>query len=507
MARTPLFSTLRSLILTAATERDTLIPSRRDFIKGGLSLLAASATTSLISSCTARRFDSSNAPRVVILGGGLSGLCAAYKLQKGGIRPTIIEASYRLGGRVFSGRGFFPDNQTVELGGELIDSDHHAIRTLAEELGLTLDDVKVDESTLKKIEIFDVDGEILTEHAILEEFRPLAQEMIRVGKLVLGDRASFERYDRFSISEWLHQQPLSSKIRKLIEVAYTTEYGLEAEEQSLLNLLDLIGLENLDTFRIYGDSDERYHIRGGNESIIQALVPHLKEVTIESDARCEAIRGDEKGPFTVSIVRGEQRFELAADYVIATIPFSILRNIELPKTLPEKKVRIIKEIGYGTNAKIIAGFSSRIWKTKYQTSGAIFSASPLQNTWETSRGQSGEHGILTNFLGGKRGMSSGVGAVGEAFSPTLKELERILPGSREAHLPAYTLRMHWPTYKYSLGSYTCYKPGQASFAGSEGERFGHLLFAGEHASKENQGFMEGAVESGFKAAETVLAEA
>src|SRR5690606_34547832 len=79
-----------------------------------------------------------------------------------------------------------------------------------------------------------------------------------------------ERLDRLSISAWLDQQGASGWLRRLIEVAYTTEMGLECERQSALNLITFLdpGTEH---FRVFGDSDERFHVRGGNDLIVQGL--------------------------------------------------------------------------------------------------------------------------------------------------------------------------------------------------------------------------------------------
>src|SRR6185436_11825213 len=81
------------------------------------------------------------AARVVILGAGTAGLTCAYRLQQCGVRATILEAAPRVGGRMYSLQNFFPDDQVAELGGELIDTDHHAVRNLAHELGLELIDL------------------------------------------------------------------------------------------------------------------------------------------------------------------------------------------------------------------------------------------------------------------------------------------------------------------------------------------------------------------------------
>src|ERR1700687_1370708 len=83
-----------------------------------------------------------NAPRVVIVGGGLGGVTCAYRLMQAGVSSTIYEAGGGVGGRTWTLRNFFEQGQTVENGGEFISSEHIAIRKLAGELGLALDDLR-----------------------------------------------------------------------------------------------------------------------------------------------------------------------------------------------------------------------------------------------------------------------------------------------------------------------------------------------------------------------------
>ena len=78
--------------------------------------------------------------RVVVVGAGVAGLVCAHRLWQHGVRCTVYEASDRVGGRTMTLRGYFAGGQIVEQGGEAIDTDHHAVRRLAAELGLRLDD-------------------------------------------------------------------------------------------------------------------------------------------------------------------------------------------------------------------------------------------------------------------------------------------------------------------------------------------------------------------------------
>src|SRR6185436_13058916 len=137
MPRTELFSQLRRALRAADyVEREGISLdealneawSRRSFLKTSAVVAAGAAVG------WPRLAGAQDAARIVILGAGTAGLTCAYRLQQSGVDSMIIEASPRIGGRMYSLRNYFPDDQVAELGGELIDTDHHAIRNLALDL-------------------------------------------------------------------------------------------------------------------------------------------------------------------------------------------------------------------------------------------------------------------------------------------------------------------------------------------------------------------------------------
>jgi monoamine oxidase len=292
-------------------------------------------------------------------------------------------------------------------------------------------------------------------------------------------------------------------LRKLIEVAYTTEMGLECEEQSALNFLTFID-PGTEAFKIFGESDERFHVRGGNDSIVRALGVKLDDA-IETGSVLEAIRQSADGRYTLSFKRGSGAFEASASKVVLATPFTTLRRVRLDLDLPAAKRRAINELGYGTNAKLMIGFNERVWRTRHASGGATYSDLPYQTTWETSRMQPGTAGILTNFVGGAHGVEIGQGTPKQQADRTAAELDVVFPGISAARLGMREARMHWPSHPWTLGSYACFRPGQwTTVRGAVGERVGNLHFAGEHCAFDNQGFMEGGVETGEWAAQAIF---
>jgi monoamine oxidase len=421
--RTPLFRTLqRSFRLArlaaesgrpadeiAGIVRESAGLTRRQLLGG----TAAAAGLALVG-CrpfappSPRPARSGGGPRVVIVGGGIAGLTAGYRLHQRGMSVRVLEGQDRAGGRMYSQRGLFPEGQVAELGGELIDTSHFHIRRLAEELAIPLDDFAFDDLSLD-LDVPFFDGRRLTEPEVVRAFVPVSRRMVWDRATLAGSWVSHrepgggERLDRTPLSQWLDGAGAEPWLRKLLDVAYTTEYGLETAEQSALNLLLLLDPNPL-PFRIFGESDERFHVRGGNDLIPTALAERLGD-RVETGTRAEAVSRRPDGSYAVAVRRGGTSETVAADHVVIAVPFTLLRGeggIRLDESLriPEVQRRAIRELGYGTNSKLMVGFARRLWRAPelpYHSNGSTLTDLPYQLCWETSRLQPGASGILTNF--------------------------------------------------------------------------------------------------------------
>ena len=485
--------------------------TRREFVAGTTAVAAVAA----LDACAPARPPvvapqaQDGRPPVLIIGAGVAGLTAGYRLRQAGIPVRIIEAQNRVGGRMYSLRNFFADGQVCELGGELIDTNHERIQALAAELGVELDDLSKDDPALAHDTCY-FDGAIRRERDVIAEFVPLARRVVAAIQPLganpdVGYRdphADARSLDRMSITQWLDSVGVSGWFRKLLDVAYTTEYGLAPDRQSALNFLLMID-PTPDPFRIFGESDERFHVRGGNDLIVRALGDRLSNV-IETNTVLEAIDRRPDGSYACSLRRGSTSTTAMSPHVLVTVPFTLLRDVRIGAELPDAKRRAIAELGYGTNAKLMIGFSSRVWRERQRSNGSVLTDLPFQLTWETSRLQSGGAGILTNFSGGAHGVEVGQGSAAEQAARLVADLERVFPGVTAARAGMKEVRFHWPSFPWTRGSYASYLTGQrTSFGGIEGEPVDGLHFAGEHCSRYAQGFMEGGCETGERAARAI----
>jgi monoamine oxidase len=451
--------------------------------------------------------------RAAIVGAGLAGLTCGDELNSNGIHATLYDASNRVGGRCFSLEGFFP-GQVAERGGEFIDNLHKTLLGYAKRFNLVLEDVEKEPPG----EVFYFFNEQhFPESAVVDEFRDLVaamrDDLRTVGQPTADSHTEADAIlDFTNLHEYLETRDAGEIARKAIEQAYIAEYGLEIDQQSCLSFLLFIHADRRSKFRPFGVfSDERYHVIGGNEQIVEGLHDRLAgqiQLGMKLVKACKNASGEIELTF-------ENGFSKTFDAVVFAIPFSTLRDVKLDASLglPPWKQLAIEELRYGTNAKMMVGFDGRPWLAQ-GSNGKSYSDLPNhQTTWETNPIKATDlHAILTDYSGGKRGASLDPQDVQTEAERFLEDLKKVYPGaSAAASRPAGNLLRvhleHWPSNPLVMGSYTCNHPGYfTTIADNEAKPVGNLFFAGEHTSSfyEFQGFMEGAALSGIRAAREIL---
>ena len=522
MAHSPGFDRLRRLFAMATwAKRHGVNPSeaeeafelflmdRRTVLKG----LAASAAMAVVpvglQGCGKKDPEpNGGGDKVVVVGGGIAGLHAAWRLKEAGVDVTLYEAQDRIGGRMWTARDKLPNGLLFEIGGELIDSNHETMHALAREFDIQLDDRWEFEPPGMIRETWWVGGAQVTNETLLEQTMVIAEVMGMQVDAAESDDAEFEKYDNMSLQQWLDEylpKDTYPELHEVLRVAFVGEYGLEADEQSVLNMHYLFGYDSTDEFLIFGESDERWHTHEGNDAIVAALADAVGSESITLESKLVKAAGPKNGPYTLTFEGPDGSTDVEAAHVVFALPFTTLRKVDLADLeLSDEKRDIIDNIGYGTNAKIMGEFSSRPWWDVHNQSGLLTTDLGAQQGWDTTIGQDeSKGGVWTNFVGGDQGVASGEGTAADWFAATAADLEQIWPGSQAAWT-GVAERMHWPTFQWTLGSYTCYRPGQWAYWSLEGAREGNVHFCGEHCSLEFQGWMEGAAETGGLVAAEVL---
>ena len=475
--------------------------NRRRFLTQSLGTVAASGM--LLS--FAKETNAATLPQIAIIGAGIAGLNAAYHLKKlkGWVRNVkLYEASSdNSWGRIQTKD--FGNGITAELGGEFIDSDHTDMLNLADEFfkparSSWLDLVADGDGFIKDSYFFG--GKHYSDKQIINELKSrnvlgkiksdyVVSEGTNAKNIKKLDDISIEQYLRVNLG-------LDGWLSDLLNVAYTSEFGLETGEQTSLNFITMIGTDIKSGFKIFGDSDERYKIKGGNNEIIKELKKRL-DSQIERGCELKSLRQNNGGKYALTFSNGK---EIDADVVVLAVPFSTLRNVDLGKNLftPEK-MKSINELGYGTSSKLLLETKSRVWREQNR-SGYLFNEK-VQNGWDYSQGQNKNvgKGGYTVFLGGNAGRSLRKNNA-EMY---VNELNKAFCGFKESH--TNSLDINWSEKDLSLGGYACYKVGQwTTIAGEEQKTQGNIFFCGEHCSEDFQGYMNGAAETGRVAAENVI---
>ncbi len=492
--------------------------SRRDFLKISAQGAVSLAAITNFPACTKRRGLLHAAPPlqsrdpIAIIGGGVAGLTLAYRLRQRGIASEIFEAdSTRLGGRIHTSWNFNAAGQFVELGAEFVDTSHRDLRQLAEELEMDVVSIIDDDKGLENF-VFAYHGQLYREKDILNALPSFLayMEEDQADLVTPGDEEWTEkafRLDRTSLKDYLSRlKGVDAWLRELFEVAYVNEFGLDAVQQSALNLLTCYNPKYVDEFHPFGDSDESWRIRGGNSRLTGKLAEVLERhgVSIHLGHALTRIQQKSGGELTLDFARSHGSTHTGSySQVVLALPYSVLRKVEGVQALslsPIKK-RAIQSLGYGTNRKWMLGFKDRPWRTRDKMAGNFVTSARSQQFWETSRGQPGEAGIMTNFLGGSNGIS------GKKFllDQALKDLSEFSSATAAAHT-GEKISWPWPEHLLSQGSYSCAKVGQLTTIFDDlgkTELSGRLQFIGEHVSENSQGFMNGAIESANRAADEI----
>jgi monoamine oxidase len=510
MARTPLAGRFQTLfaeleppveeVAAGHTRREAL--KRAGLLTGGLT--AAGALNWLPPA------NAATAPRIAVVGGGLAGLTCAYRLKQAGQIAQLYEASDRIGGRCWTIRGSFADGQIAEHGGELIDQGHTAIRQLSQELGLNLVNLlSAEQNGTEPFYRFDGSPYPLKQattdlKAIWQKVHSDVSAASYPTQWDLNTPRGVE-LDNMSIIDWINESVpggISSPLGQLLDVAYNIEYGGESSVQSSLNLLYLLGYSGQGNLRIFGPSNEKYHVVGGNDQITDRLAAQLSG-QLNRGRELTALRKRSDGSYTLTFGNGSTA---TADVVVLALPFSLLREVDISGAgFEARKLRAIDQLGMGTNSKLQVGFTRRHWRT-LGCNGDTFADTGYQNTWEVSRGQAGASGILVDYTGGDIGASFGRGTPDQRARQFLGQLEPVLPGITGAYDGRATLD-YWTGYRWTKGSYSYWKVGQyTDFGGIEGTRQANCHFAGEHTSVDFQGYLNGGVETGARAAADILAD-
>ena len=460
--------------------RMSTMVSRREFLT---TVAAAAAPLSQLERFT----RSGSAQRVIVIGGGLAGLCTAYELQALGHTATVLEAQMRPGGRVRTLREPFAPGVHVEAGAEQIPGAHEITQHYARTLGLTLLPNRIEGARA----FYYVQGQRVLNPVTFEWPFELTSDERRLGLAGLSRkylepeitrvREMFPQHtvqalgelDRYTPGAWLRSRGASPGAAELVTIGFGTDFGSAAS--FLLHSVNGRG------------GGPNYRIDGGNDQLPRAFATR---VDVRYGVAVAAVRQNDGG--VEIVVRGGGGTDvLHADRAVCTLPCPAIGRILDEARLSPAKQRAIREQHYSRTVKVFLQSRTRFW-LKDGWSGFVESDLPIERLTPDPGVDPEARGALAAYPIG-------------AYTATLEQMsetERVAAARDQTTriFPALLTQFEgglshcWGLDPWQRGAFALHTPGQIGFIDTLAAVEGRIHFAGEHTSPWT-GWMQGALES------------
>lgn len=473
--------------------------SRRQFIN-------TLATSSLLG---ATPFACANSKRVVVIGGGPAGLCAAYELAQAGLQVDVFEARDKVGGRMMTVREPFLDGQYGEAGCLFLGSqvDDYMAR-----FGLTK--AAVDFSAIFNAGYY-LEGQFIdpTEDGFTwplplnEDERTLSRNELRnrywfkpMRKVLatIKDQAppypAFKALDDMSLADYLRQQGASDNAIRIMSMGYWDQVGDGPESFSAISAIEESAL-----FARYPYQGAGFQIQGGNDLLPRAFAQalgasvHLNSPVIALRQHSDGVQVSVDGPHGVQQVQ--------ADFAICAAPFAMMSRMSFPHGISARRQQAFASLQQTSIARVFVQFRERFWQP-YRQTPMTRTDLPSETIFPTSIAQTGKRAILEAFAGGAKARYFNELSDSAAFATVLKDMEQVLPGA-EAHQERRAI-VRWDKEPWIEGCQAYFKPGQfAELFPFITEPEGRIYFAGDHIGG-TPGYVVSALESAKAAAAQIL---
>jgi monoamine oxidase len=433
---------------------------------------------------------------VLVAGAGLAGLAAARDLLTRGAEVTVVEARDRVGGRVWTARDGFAERQHGELGGDMIDEGQKEIRALAGELGLKL--TRILRGGFGYVRRDGAGQPRIVRASIVRGWANLSHQLEDLARRY---RLTEQRWDspvatdlgRRSVAQWLDDVRADNELR-------ATATGLrgfflaDPEELALLALVDQFAADEQPA------AGALYRIEGGNDRLATALAGLLgPRVQLNTELVALSHRGRE---VRASLKQRRSVSQLTSDYAVLALPASLLRRVPITPPLPAQQHEAIARLRYGRVTKTLLQFSRRFWRAvgRPRAFGSDLSFGAL---WDGNEEQRGRSGMVALMAGGSASDATQTIVARDGVAGLAGALDWL--GSSTAKLVA-SRQFVWESDPWARGGYAYFDPGfDPALRQWLARPFGRLFFAGEHTSFRWQGYMNGAIESGRRAAAEIEA--
>jgi monoamine oxidase len=482
-------------------------------------------------------------PSIAVVGAGISGITCARTLKDVGFtNVTVYEANTRIGGRTYTNTSSWDPGQWTEWGGELIDTNHSTIHALCERYGFGLIDLPTVQTAGSK-DIIYIDGAYYPWADMVAEWKASGADAVLDSQMRTLPNwpwpydakwsAAAIALSELTLHDWIEQfipGGHTTRLGKFLDLAYVLEYGAEAREQSCLDLICLLGFATkmpASEWWIWGESDERYKIVGGNQQLSTAQAAEIGSANIKLGWSMTALKANTSGSVTLTFNAGGQTRTVTADRVVLAVPVGILKHIKASGGFAQagfdaRKLAQIDAMPMGAVHKLHVQTTDRFYGKPGpwgNSNGSSF-GDGYQQFWDGTWGEPGTRGIVCNYFAGDAARAvvpskpwsettdanaSVAQFVRTTASTFLGQVEPAFPGMTARATGKATLAA-WHTSPFQRGAYAYWSPGYVHrFCTYERVPQGRVHFAGEHCSQDFQGYINGGAEEGERAANELLA--
>ncbi|MFT3766533.1 MAG: FAD-dependent oxidoreductase [Minicystis sp.] len=438
--------------------------------------------------------------RVVVVGGGLAGMCSAYELRKKGYEiAAVLEAQDRVGGRVLTLRDGFKNNQYAEAGATRIADSHNFTLAYAQEFNLTLREFITSEPALYylkgKTPFIHADGDPWPTDVF--SFPTAEQQMMKGADSIIFDYEKLDElgdplasdwptgkaldYNELGIEDYLKANGANDDVVLLDRAINGTE--LKRDGALYWLMADVVDAK----------WDKTYAIQGGNDQLPKAFATALGDL-IKLKCQVTAIAQTDNG-VTVTYKDGtgtEQ--QISGDLCVVAIPYTLLRKVKITPELSAAKKNVVDNVSMMPVGRCYLQTKSRFWN-KNGIGGLKVARTDtyVERLWDVTKVQDGDTGILLSYMMGDNGEAFGAQSDDKKIDYVKSGVKAFFP-EIETEFDNGQFKV-WQDDPWVGGGWAYYKPGQMKdmFPAAKKSE-GRLFFCGEHTSAWS-GWMQGALES------------
>ena len=440
--------------------------------------------------------------RVIIVGAGMAGLVAAYELLKAGHDPIILEARQRVGGRVYTVRDPFSEGLHGEAGAMRLPLGHKLTLAYVEKFKLetypfTMGNPKTYIHLQgKKVRAADFDPAQYDFDVRADEKGKNPQALVDAAVQPLKDliaqkgEAAWDeivpKYDEFSTREFLEQAGLSEGAIEL--------FGILSNNEARMNY------SFVEYFRseVEHGFSHMVQIKGGTDQLPRAFLPGL-ENRIRYGAKMTAI---EQSPTSATIHYQTRAgsFSESGDHVILTVPFPVLRHVEVNPAFSHRKQRAIRELNYDASGKIFFQCRRRFWEEDDGIfGGGTLTDTPVRNIYYPEHGRETGRGVLiASYTWAQDAQRWQSLSKDDRIAQALEDVAEVHPQILKEFEVGFSHM--WHDDEFAGGAFALFEPEQQTLLHQAIiQPEGRVHFAGEHAALSHR-WIQGAVESGVRTA-------